>query len=96
MTKNLQKCTAVKLFLYFLDRKLQFTYLYLHKGRTLATGEAFSSKREHPTLQNMKILYFFRYLWVIFVLLDPDPDPSTQLMLESASYAWGACSAFLQ
>jgi hypothetical protein len=23
----------------------------------------------------MKILYFFLYLWVIFALLDPDPDP---------------------
>jgi hypothetical protein len=31
-------------------------------------------KREHPALQNMKILYFFLFLWVIFVLLDPDPQ----------------------
>jgi hypothetical protein len=28
-------------------------------------------KREHPALQNMK---FLNFLWVIFVLLDPDPD----------------------
>ncbi len=28
-------------------------------------------KREHPALQNMK---FFLLLWLIFVLLDPDPD----------------------
>jgi hypothetical protein len=27
----------------------------------------------------MKILYFFLYLWVIFDLLDPDPDPPTQI-----------------
>jgi hypothetical protein len=32
-------------------------------------------KREHPALQNMKIQYFFLFLWVIFALLDPDPDP---------------------
>jgi hypothetical protein len=32
-------------------------------------------KREHPALQNMKILYFFLFLWVIFALLDPDPVP---------------------
>ncbi len=32
-------------------------------------------KREHPALQNMKILYFFLFLRVIFALLDPDPDP---------------------
>jgi hypothetical protein len=31
-------------------------------------------KREHPTLQNMKFLNFFLLLWVIFALLDPDPD----------------------
>jgi hypothetical protein len=29
----------------------------------------------HPALQNMKIMYFFLFLWVIFALLDPDPDP---------------------
>jgi hypothetical protein len=30
-------------------------------------------KREHPARQNMKILFFFLYLRVIFALLDPDP-----------------------
>jgi hypothetical protein len=28
-------------------------------------------KREHPALQNMKFLNFFKLLWVIFALLDP-------------------------
>jgi hypothetical protein len=27
----------------------------------------------------MKILYFFLLLWVIFALLDPDPDPATEI-----------------
>jgi hypothetical protein len=27
----------------------------------------------------MIILYFFLFLWVIFSLLDPDPDPATQI-----------------
>jgi hypothetical protein len=36
-------------------------------------------KREHPTLQNIKILYIFLYLNVIFALLDTDPDPTTQI-----------------
>jgi hypothetical protein len=31
-------------------------------------------KRKHPALQNMKFLKFFLLLWVIFALLDPDPD----------------------
>ncbi len=30
----------------------------------------------------MKILYFFLYLWVIFALLNPDPDPATQINAE--------------
>jgi hypothetical protein len=31
-------------------------------------------KREHPVLKNMKIQKFFLFLWVIFALLDPDPQ----------------------
>jgi hypothetical protein len=32
-------------------------------------------KRGHPTLQNMNFYNFFLLLlWVIFALLDPDPD----------------------
>jgi hypothetical protein len=27
----------------------------------------------------MKFLYFYLFLWVIFALLDPDPDPATQI-----------------
>jgi hypothetical protein len=42
-------------------------------------------RKEHPALQNMTILYFFLFpnfflnLWVIFALLDLDPDPATQI-----------------
>jgi hypothetical protein len=36
--------------------------------------------KEHPALQNMKILYFFYICTVChFALLDPDPDPATQI-----------------
>jgi hypothetical protein len=31
-------------------------------------------KKEHPALQNMKILNFFLFLSVIFALLDPDSE----------------------
>jgi hypothetical protein len=37
------------------------------------TKEAFSLKREHPTLQYMEFLNFFLLLCVVFALLDPDP-----------------------
>ncbi len=30
--------------------------------------------REHQALQKMKFIKFFLCLWVIFALLDPDPD----------------------
>jgi hypothetical protein len=33
-------------------------------------------KKEHSALQNMKILNFFLFVWVIFALLDPDPNPA--------------------
>ncbi len=36
-------------------------------------------KRGHPTLQNMNFYNFFLLLWVIFALLDPDPDPLARL-----------------
>jgi hypothetical protein len=52
-----------------------------------ATGEAFSLKREHPALQNMKVLNFFLILWVIFALVDPDPDSGSEFsdLIESGS-----------
>ncbi len=36
-----------------------------------------SQIREHSALQNMKILNFFLFLWVIFAVLDMDLDPLT-------------------
>jgi hypothetical protein len=49
----LKKIYSWKFFMFFLyKKKLQ------EKPSTL--------KREHPALQNMKILYFFLFLWVIF------------------------------
>jgi hypothetical protein len=35
-------------------------------------------KREHPAFKNMKILYFFQFLWLILALLDPDPATQTK------------------
>jgi hypothetical protein len=67
----------------FLDRKLQITYPWasIKDAQAMRVQEKPSAlKREHPALQNnLKILYFFLYLWVIFALLDPDTDPATQI-----------------
>jgi hypothetical protein len=44
-------------------------------------------KRCHPTLQNMNFYKFFLLLWVIFALLDPDPDSESgsTYLIESGS-----------
>jgi hypothetical protein len=52
--------------------------------------DAQALKREHSALQNMKLLYFFLCLWVIFALLDPDPDPATQINAESCGSGSGS------
>ncbi len=44
--------------------------------------------REHPALQNMKILYFFLFLWIIFFLLDPDPVPTAQVNADPQPCFW--------
>jgi hypothetical protein len=38
-------------------------------------------KKEHPAHENIN----FRYFWVIFCLLDPDPDPAGQNQCRSGS-----------
>ncbi len=51
-----------------------------HSERTSKLQEKPSAlRREHQALQNMKFLYFisFLLLWVIFALLNPDPDSET-------------------
>jgi hypothetical protein len=43
-------------------------------------------QKKHPALQNIKILYFFSHLWVIFALLDP--DPATQINADPDPQPW--------
>ncbi len=45
-------------------------------------------KREHPALQNMKFLNFFLLLWVIFALLDPEPDSESGSGYGSETLVW--------
>ncbi len=54
-------------FFFFVDQKLQFTCVQ-------ATGETFSPQKRTTSTSKMKIFNFFLCLWVIFALLDPDPD----------------------
>ncbi len=43
----------------------------------------------------MKILNFFLFLWVIFALLDPDPDPATQINADPRGSGYGSGSETL-
>jgi hypothetical protein len=38
----------------------------------------------------MKILDFFLFLWVIFALLDPDPDPAIQINEDPCGSGYGS------
>jgi hypothetical protein len=42
--------------------------------RTPKTGKPSALKREHPALQKMKNISFSQFFWVIYALLDPEPD----------------------
>ncbi len=68
MTKNFE----LKIFfIHFFDQKLQFIYPLASLKDVQATGEALSSQREHPALQNMKILYFTKIAFVCLIVPAP-------------------------
>jgi hypothetical protein len=74
MTKNSKKITAGKLF-YFFYQKLQFSY----PKASIMDFKATAIKRKHPgTLKHENSLLFSIFVGH-FYLLDPDPDPATQI-----------------
>jgi hypothetical protein len=58
---------------------LQFTYLKASIKDAQATGESFSSQKRTLINSKYEISSLFSFLWVIFALLDPEPDPATQI-----------------
>jgi hypothetical protein len=71
MTKNLKKITAEKKINFFFDQKLQLTYPQAFIKYVQVTEEACSSQKRPSNTSKHE---FFLLLWVIFALLDPDPD----------------------
>jgi hypothetical protein len=45
---------------------------------TKVTGEALSPQKRKSSTSKLEISSLFLFLWVIFALLDPDPDPARQ------------------
>ncbi len=76
MTKNLRrKITAEKKFNFFWIKNYNLPIpLGLHKECSSYRRSLQLSKEAIPTLQNMNFSKFFLLLWLIFALLDPDPD----------------------
>ncbi len=77
MTKNC-KILQLKKFLFFYQNI--FHPLAFMKDSKLQEKPA-ALQKEHPSLQNIKFLYFLLFLWVFFALLDPDPDPHSPMRI---------------
>jgi hypothetical protein len=71
--KEIQLKILIYLFLIKNNHLLVLTYLLV-----LVQEKPSALKREHPALQKMKFNNFFQFLWVIFAILDQDPDPADQ------------------
>ncbi len=54
-----------------------FAYAFASIKDVQDTGETFSPLKKNN--QHFKTWNFFLFLWFIFALLDPDPDPPTWL-----------------
>ncbi len=74
-SKNWENFSA-KTKLYFLDKTQQFTYHQASIKYAQATGEGFRPQKRTSSTSKHDFLYFFIFLWVIFALLDSDPDPA--------------------
>jgi hypothetical protein len=71
MIKNWKKFTAEKTGYFFIKN--------CDLGSPNYRRSLQSSKKKIKHFETCKILDFFLYFLVIFALLDPDPDPATQI-----------------
>jgi hypothetical protein len=71
---KLKKNYSWKFNFYFLDQKLPFTYPLASIRDFQATGEAFSPQKTTFSTSKHENSVLFSFLWVLFALLDPDPQ----------------------
>jgi hypothetical protein len=76
--QKLKKKKSRHFFLLFLTNIAIKFSLALHKGRTSYKRSLQLSKENIQHFKKMKIINFFLFLWVIFALLEPDPDPDCE------------------
>jgi hypothetical protein len=80
MTENWKKLQLKKKLIFFLGSKTTiYLSLGLHKGGQSYRRSLQPSKKNIQHYKTWKLSTFFIFLWVIFPLLDPDPDPATQI-----------------
>jgi hypothetical protein len=85
MTKKIGNNLKLKKFFYFFFFKnCNLHILGLYKGRPIYRRSLQSTKKasSNSIIQNMEFLFFSLFLWVIFALRDPDPDPATQMNVD--------------
>ncbi len=61
-------------FFFYVTKIAIWLSLSLFKPDVQAAGEAFSPQKRTSSPPKMKFIHFFLFMWVIFVLLDPDLD----------------------
>jgi hypothetical protein len=69
MTKNYKNLQLEIFYLFILFKFAIYLSLGFHKGGTIYRRSLQPPKREHPALQNMKILYFFPLLRIHDILV---------------------------
>jgi hypothetical protein len=74
MTKKMKEKQLKFLLSFFYKKITIYLSLGLHKRTSRIQEEPLALKREHSALQKMKFINCFLFFWVIFALLDPDPD----------------------
>ncbi len=83
MTKNwIEKNYSWKKIYFFLSKTTIYLSPGLHKERPSYRRSLQLSKEVIQHFKTWTFTIFFLLLWVIFALLDPDPDPLTQLNLD--------------
>ncbi len=79
MTKSWNNITAENKFDIFLIKNCNLLFPGLIKGRPSYRRSLQPSKENIQHFETWKFWTFFLFLWVIFALLDPDPNPLTRL-----------------
>ncbi len=77
----------------------QIKYFFYQKAsiKDVQATEESSSSQKRTSSTNMKFLNFSLFLWVIFVLLDPDPESESgyaQIQSGSETLAWPPPTVF--